>query len=51
MAETRRLDLDQDLVVSQLLIDLDWLELEWSPWLGNDKSVAKHIERNGYRAY
>ena len=44
MANSCGLDLDQNLILPQLLINLDWLKLPWSSWLRNNEGVSKHLE-------
>lgn len=44
MANSCGLDFDQDLILPQLLINLDWLKLPWSSWLRNNEGVSKHLE-------
>lgn len=44
VADAGGFDLDQDFIVSQVLVDVDGLELEWSSWLGNNEGVSKHFD-------
>ena len=44
VADAGGFDLDQDFIVSQVLVDTDELELERSSWLRNNEGVGEHSD-------
>lgn len=44
MADTGGFYSDQDLIVAEIFIHLNFLKLEWCPWLRHDESVGKHYD-------